>query len=468
MIFDSHRSVQTEGTFRFSNTVTATVHPCLAKPIFTELWRGFTFHCSSLKTQASKELICAVGSARRPDHSNAAYAINVEPTGFCVSAGNEKNLIAGFLTLMDAIQAVDADGETVLEIPCFTLRESPLIQNRMIHFCVFPETELLDLQKFIRICAALKYSHVILEFWGMLKYDCMKELSWEHSYTKEQIRPLIQEAHDLGLEIIPMFNQWGHASACRVMHGKHVVLDQNPALQTYFTEDGWCWDISKPKVRALLRQIRRELCELCGEGSYFHIGCDEAYNFAFTTENMDFICNFINEVSAEMKQLGRRVIAWGDMFLYRHPHYRSTEKYSCNAPSAEVETYLLAHLSRDVVVADWQYNAKETPVETAAVFQKAGFDTLLCPWDRSEANVHACLQTVKEQHLFGLMHTTWHTLSVGMPYLPIIAKNCFEDAGDYRRRQSRTHTAALLRKVCFANGCYQRTGWSKADVSDVY
>jgi hypothetical protein len=49
------------------------------------------------------------------------------------------------------------------------------------------------------------------------------------------------------------------------MHGKHVVLDQNPTLQTYFSEDGWCWDIRKPKVRELFRKIRSELIELCGD-----------------------------------------------------------------------------------------------------------------------------------------------------------------------------------------------------------
>ena len=42
--------------------------------------------------------------------------------------------------------------------------------------------------------------------WGMLNFDCMKELSWPHGFTKEQIRPLLAEAHDLGMEIIPMFN----------------------------------------------------------------------------------------------------------------------------------------------------------------------------------------------------------------------------------------------------------------------
>ena len=108
----------------------------------------------------------------------------------------------------------------------------------------------------------LQYTHIIIEFWGMLKFDCMKELSWSHGFKKEQILPLIREANDLGLEIIPMFNHWGHASASRVMHGKHVVLDQDPSLYPLFTPDGWSWNIDNPNPLALLRQVRAELYEL--------------------------------------------------------------------------------------------------------------------------------------------------------------------------------------------------------------
>ena len=123
----------------------------------------------------------------------------------------------------------------------------------------------------------LKYSHIVLEFWGMLKLDCMKELSWSIGYEKEQVRPILDEARAMGMQIIPMFNQWGHATACRLISGKHVVLDQNPALQTLFSPDGWSWDLENPEVRRLHRAIRTELCELCGEGDYFHLGCDEVY-----------------------------------------------------------------------------------------------------------------------------------------------------------------------------------------------
>ena len=393
-----------------------------------------------------------------------AYSIRVTKEGVCLCAGDKRNLIHGFMTLLDRIRVAE-DHDEALEIDCCEILDTPSVKHRMVHFCIFPETELWELGRFIRLAAALKYTHVILEFWGMVRYDCMKELSWSHAYTKEELAPLMTEARELGLEIIPMFNHWGHASASRVMHGKHVVLDQDPAKQSYFTEDGWCWDIRKPKVRALLRQVRRELCELCGEGQYFHIGCDEAYSYDLTrTENMDAICDYLNEISRDMTAEGRRIIMWGDMFLYRHPHYERGWNYACLSPSPESEAYMLARLSREIIIADWQYNPGKAPVETAETFTRAGFDCVLCPWDRGWEHTEACLETVKSGGLMGLLHTTWHTLSSGMPYVTLAAVGSYDEKLFENYTHYLTHTAALLRKASPVGGDYRRAGWSKKQI----
>lgn len=456
--------IETDGCFRFSEKVSATAHPCLNQPIFQEFWNNFTFQNSTLSIVEKNELVFSVGQAEKIDLDGNEYSINIEQTGLCLCAKDETSLIRGFMTLLDRFQAVDFQEKTAIEVECCQIKERALIQNRMIHFCIFPETSLWDLQRFVRLCGALKYTHLILEFWGMLKLDCLKELSWEMGYTKEQIRPIVAEAKTLGLEIIPMFNHWGHAPAGRVLHGKHVVLDQNPSLQTYFSEDGWCWDIQKPKVRALLREIRNELMELCGSGTFFHIGCDEAYGFQHTEANMDMICNFINEVSTEVKAQGRRIIVWGDMMLHKHPHYNPNNAYGTGAPTPEAERYFLTKLNKDIVIGDWQYDAKDPPIETASVFKKAGFDCLLCPWDRGLKQSKATLQTVTEENLFGYLHTTWHTLSNGIPYVTLMALGGYENVKDYKINFFRTHTASLLRKVLPAKGNYERSGWCKSQI----
>ena len=465
MIFNPKVLMITEGKLIFPNCVCATSHSCLNKAIFEELWFNFTFQASTLTLKEDNEYIFSLGDTPRLELNGSDYSINIDTQGICVYAKSENDLIRGFMTLLDRIQATDMNGLTVATADCCEIYDNAYIKNRMIHFCIFPETELWELKRFIRCCGALKYTHVVLEFWGMLKYDCLAELSWPCAFTKEEIRPIISEANDLGLEIIPMFNHWGHASAGRVMHGKHVVLDQNPKLQTFFSQDGWCWDIRQAKVKDLLRRIRAELIELCGNGSYFHIGCDEAYNFDLTKkEHRDILCDYINGISEELNQIGRKTIIWGDMFLFKHPTYNPENRYSCNAPSAECEEYMLKHLSKELIIADWQYHASIAPVETSYVFTKKGFDCIICPWDCGVPQLEACINTAKEASLFGVMHTTWHTLSSGMPFVSLCAAHSFEENNTLEKRSARTYIAALLRRVMPSGGNYERAGWSKQQV----
>ena len=468
MIFNPQNFKKTEGTFVLPATASAVANPCMNKDILKEYWYNFSFECSALELTATDELVFAVGNAPKLPLNGCAYSVNVTPDGICIFAETEQDLLHGYMTLLDQIKAIDVDDQTAASIECCEFAERALIQNRMVHFCIFPETELFELQRFVRLCGALKYTHVVLEFWGMLQYDCMKELCWSHAFTKEQVRPIIKEAHDMGLEVIPMFNHWGHASLSRGNKGKHTVLDQNPKLQTYFNETGWCWDIKKPKVRALLRHIREELCELCGEGKYFHVGCDEAYGFQFTTENMDAICSFLGEISRDMNEKGRRIIAWHDMFLSKHPEFNPDNHYTCNNPSLEAEQYMLAQLDRNIVIADWHYQAPITPVQSSAIFKNEGFDTLLCPWDRGLAQTKAAIATTKEFELMGFMHTTWHTLSGGMCFVTLTAMGGFENIDEAKHSiHFKLTTAALLRKIMPINGDCRKAGWCKAQIDNV-
>lgn len=147
----------------------------------------------------------------------------------------------------------------------------------MIHICVFPENDLYFIKKLIRLAVLCQYTHIVIEFWGMLRYDRLKELAWPHAFTKAEAGELIRECRELGMEPVPMFNHLGHATGSRLCYGKHVVLDQNAKLEHLFTPDGWAWNIGSSEVAELLRGIRIELYELFGPGEYCHIGCDEAY-----------------------------------------------------------------------------------------------------------------------------------------------------------------------------------------------
>ena len=469
-MFNPNYEIKNGEKFTFGTNVTSAAHPCLDNEPIKSLWNGFCCQSGEIEISPCDELIFSVGTAERVELCGNQYAVNVEETGIFIIGDSEKGLINGFMTLLHQIKAKKfTENDAVFEIDCGVFREKPNFKNQMVHFCIFPETELWELERFIRFCAALKYSHLVIEFWGMLRYDCLRELGWSFAFSKEQIRPLIKTANELGIEVIPMFNHWGHASASRVIHGKHVVLDQNPRLQPLFSEDGWNWNIENPETLSLLRKIRGELIDLCGEGKYFHLGCDEAYNFEITTENYTVLTDYLNNISRELDSVGRRPIVWGDMLIARRDDFNKNNRYTVSCESEELERRIFSALDRNIIIADWQYNVKESPVETALIFKNAGFDTILCPWDFTAGcdSVSPCADTAIKYGLFGLMHTTWNTLSVGMRDVSKAAFKAWSaDSMTLPHSFFATNTAKIMRKVYPVNGDYTKAGWAKKQIAE--
>lgn len=466
MFFDPQNISYTDGFFRISKKVKAVAHPILCKDVFAMLWNGFCFRSSEIELAPTDALVFRIGNVSALPTENDDYSVHITPDGVCVAATNERNLLYGFYAFLDRICMEEKENVTARAC-CFS--EKAKIKRRMAHFCVFPETDLWELERFIRVCAVLKYTHLIVEFWGMYAYKCLPALSWKNAYTAEQIKPLVNMAHTLGLEVVPMFNCLGHASAGRVMHGKHVVLDQKPELQYLFDETGWYWRYATEPVEALQKEICDELCTLCGDGEYFHIGCDEIYGFDYSEESIQRVCGHINRVAADLKKKGRKTILWADMFLHRGAEYDPQNLYTAACPSKEKAEYMLSLLSKDVIMADWQYDCPHYPVETSRFLKEHGFTTMLCPWDTSLQKSNACLEAVKKDELYGLIHTTWHTLSSGMMYVGKVARAFYSDEKDKRDADHPlhlTHMAEILRKVWFADGVYHEAGWSKIEVGD--
>lgn len=467
MLFKPKLEEKTNGNYIFGFATQATVNACFEQPIFQEIWNGFCCHAGKISFATVPELVVKIGEATELEIPQNGYAMEITEKGISIAASDRKNLIYGFFTLLEKISQISTEeGKEQFSVACCKARDEARVKTRMVHLCVFPETTLTFIQKFLRTAAFLRYTHIIVEFWGMLQFDCLKELAWKHAFTKEQIRPLLEEAKALGVEIVPMLNHWGHASSCRVAYGKHVALDQNLRLAPLFDISGWNWNLKNPTVQNLHAKIRDELIELCGNGEYFHIGCDEPYGL-FSDEYYEFAAEYINSVEKELQSKGRKAIMWGDMLLHRTSFEPKTKNaYAFYSPSETVQKILLKKISRSILIGDWEYSALEYPVETCAYFKEQGFEVLCCPWDNYE-NILTSVKTVKEYDLKGLMHTTWQTVASGFQSLALSATSCWKEETampDQFYYDHHAYLANVMRKLYFPNGEYENCGWTKVQI----
>ena len=426
-------------------------------PVLGELLSNYTCGGKWNVVKGESETEITIGEFEKAEVEDAEFVLHITQSGVYIKGNDSACVMRGFVTFLDSIKYCEK--RDVFYVECGTIYGRPDIAFRSVHLCVFPETKLEFLRKTVRACAVIKYTHIVFEFWGMLKFDCMKELSWPFAHEKAEIKELVAEANALGVEIIPMFNHLGHAAACREVHGKHVILDQNPKLQYMFKSYGWIWDITREDVVELQRKVREELIEVCGAGSYFHLGCDEAYAIGHDAKSAKEMADYINKVSAELKAKGRRAIMWHDMLLSK-----SELADSVGMSSREVSEVLCKTLDKNILIADWEYYSNGTIWESSGKLQKEGFEVLCCPWHKPQ-NVRDGLNTLKKYNLFGLMHTTWNTLEVfgfrEMVYAGVSAYG----AGDKNMDDiHRFYCAELARKVMPSGGVYEKAGWSEKSV----
>lgn len=462
--------------FHFGKLLSAKADLRLNNDTIRSLWNGFCFTCGELElTEGEANTFCTGGMDLPELPRGKEYIVTVTQKGIAVVGADYNGLARGLMVAMMGIEfeTLAASGGSFRIQEC-TLESKYTIQNRMIHFCVFPETSPVFLKKCLRLAGVMQYTHVVLEFWGMLKYDCLKELAWPNAFDKDYARAVVKEVEDMGMEAIPMMNHLGHASACRVSGGKHVVLDQNPLLADLFSPDGWSWNIESQASHDLLKQVRRELYEVYPNCRYFHLGCDEVYSYEKGDEDQRRMRHFLHDLIEEVKAEGKRPIIWGDMLLNagavgvgsRRQVPRPDKPYFCGCDTPENAEKMIEAIPKDTVIADWHYDVLEKPIETSVYLKEKGFDVLGAPWFKIP-NCQAHVDTIQEEKLFGLMVTTWHTLAEKMSHIVEDALMCGAYQSPWSGRAGskiRTETATLLRKVCFVNGDYKEAGWTDSQI----
>jgi hypothetical protein len=445
-----------ETLLKLSPAATVAADPRMCNASVKKLWRSFFLGKGDLSLKPSTENTFRLGSTPLPTlPEGKEYALTVDENGVAIAGRDYGGLMRGFMSLLMKIEY----GKNTFTIRPVTEQSNYRIRNRFLHICVFPENDLYFIKKLVRLAALCQYTHIVIEFWGMLQYDCLKELAWPQAFSKAQVSEIIQEARELGIEPVPMFNQLGHATASRNCYGKHVVLEQAPELQYLFTPDGWAWNIESPDVLDLLKQIRAELYDLFGDCEFMHIGCDEAYYITKDPILRAKLPQYLATLTAQVEAEGRRPMLWMDMLLEAD---KFKDCYS-SGKADEVEAIRNATAKSSVFV-DWQYGCTDIPVPSLVLLKDCGRDCVGAPWE-NPGNYTAHIETIAQNNLFGIMMTTWHTLKNRMVTIPDCAQKLGAKSFVWSNCSDISEiTATMLRRISFEGNSYESSGWSKQQI----
>ena len=295
-----------------------------------------------------------------------------------------------------------------------SIKDYAALKFRGMHICIFPETTLEQLEKYIRLAGYYKFNYLIIEPWGVFPFKSHPEFAYaEKKLDRKKFKKLIELCYELGITPIPQLSILGHASQSRVNTVKHAVLANHPEFENIFETYGWSYCMSSRRAESILMDLITEIYDFYGKPPFFHLGCDEAYDMGSCYECRkhdiaNLLLSHITKFNKYINKLGARSIIWHDMFLDSADPRWEKHVAMGNAKSAKA----LASLPKNIIIADWQYSLKDKNMAKFASpmhFKDAGYEVIVCPWETNKGIV-SLAKTAKEEKLFGFLSTTWHRM----------------------------------------------------------
>ena len=337
------------------------------------------------------------------------YSISAEPGEVRVHAATRQGFRHAFHTLRQ-IAIADRTGLTRQGwiMPGFQISDKPSLKFRGLHICWFPEQDVVDIERTIRLAAYYKFNYVVLENWGVWRSERHPWFGWaDGKMTSSAVRHLVEIAADEGLTLVPQLNVLGHASLSRVRTGNHATLDFAPEYEPLFEPySGWNWCLSNPEARRIIKELALELHDLFGRPTYFHIGCDEGcpptcpkcrandYNELFSS--------LVKDLAETFQSRDANVMMWHDMLITKGD--ARFNGFYCNGDARAEQ--LLDSLPKGVVVCDWYYGDAQEAYPTLEYFISKGHPTLTCPL-LNPSGIAAQGKYAREHGLLGYLGTTW-------------------------------------------------------------
>lgn len=333
-------------------------------------------------------------SELRVRSNREAYSLKVDHRGISVSATTSTGLFYAIQTLRQLM----VKGPDGYSIPFVEVEDRPELPYRgvMMDFAHGGLLTVEEIKRQISFLAQWKANQFYFYNEVSIALDGFEGINFKQSYSKEQIREIIQYGLQRHIDVVPFMAFYGH---------QHDLVKLERYADLGIGNYGHEFDPRKPAVTELLKNWIRQYAELF-PSPFIHVGFDETWEthriakeYDSSLQAQDLWLSHLKAVHQELRKYGKTVMAWTDMSHY-YPQ-------------------ILSRFPDDVIPVIWEYSP-----DSAALYHyldpvlKSGRRYFIQPavsgWGHiypaanyTYDNIDLCLQIGKKEGTLGFITSVW-------------------------------------------------------------
>lgn len=352
------------------------------------------------------------------------YTLIISKTGIEISFRETGGLRAAMATLRQLLRQYGR------RLPCLKIRDWPDFSRRGVMLDVsrgrVPKLEtVLELAEKL---ADLKINELQLYTEHTFAYRKYKSVwqSWG-ALTGEEIRKLDSRCRELGIDLVPNQNSFGHLREFLAHPGLNRLGEVSDSYEDpggEFTRRPTTLAPNHPGTLPFLRGLYDELLPNFSS-RFFNVGCDETWDLG-RGQNKELCArkgkgrvylDFLKQIHREVSQRGKTMMFWGDIIL-KYPELIRELACSSRRESAQSSQNGLTSAAKDIIALNWGYEADHPFGKESSQFAKANVPFYVCPgtstWqtligrhDNALANLRAAAKAGKRSGAIGYLITDW-------------------------------------------------------------
>lgn len=246
--------------------------------------------------------------------SKETYKLDIT-SKISIKGGSAESLMMGWVSMLQLVR--DVDGKLLL--PKCTIQDKPFLGYRGLLLDIARQFQSIEsVKQVIDVCRWYKINYMQIHLSDDQLFTFPSDAfpnapTKGKSYTKTELKELVEYARIRGVAIIPEFDSPGHTGSLRAAYP-----------EIFGSRELGMLDVGNPKALEGCKTLIGEMIDIFYTSPYFHIGADEVWmgNFkklastqkAVKEKNFDtpydLYLNYIVEMHNYVKSRGKQTLAW--------------------------------------------------------------------------------------------------------------------------------------------------------------